>query len=86
MSTETLKISLVQKILAISDNTLLNKVKLLIEKENIIGYDAKGKPIFESEYIKEMDKSIKAIQNGTATLYTTDEVRKNIIDANNLAQ
>ena len=32
MSTETLKISLAQKILAISDNTLLQKVKTLIEK------------------------------------------------------
>lgn len=56
MSTETLKISLAQKILAISDSTLLQKVKTLIEKENIVGYDAKGKPIYESEYIKEMDK------------------------------
>lgn len=84
MSTETLKISLAQKILAISDNRLLNKVKSLIEKENIVGYNAKGKPIYESEYIKEMNESIKAIQNGTATLYTTEEVRKNIVDAHNL--
>lgn len=84
MSTETLKISLAQKILAISDSTLLKKVKALIEKENIIGYDAKGKPIFESVYIKEMNKSIEAIENGTATLYSTQDVRKNIINANNL--
>ncbi len=86
MSIETLKISLAQKILAITDNALLNKVKLLIENENIIGYDAKGKLFFEREYIKEMDKSINAIKNGTATLYITDEVRNNIIDANNLVQ
>jgi hypothetical protein len=84
MSTETLKISLAQKILAISDSTLLQKVKTLIEKENIVGYNAKGKPIFETEYIKEMDKSIKAIENGTATLFTTEQVRKNIVNANNL--
>lgn len=84
MSTETLKISLAQKILAISDNTLLKKVKALIEKENIVGYDPKGKPIYETDYISEIEASIKKIGNGTATLYTTQEVRKNIIDANNL--
>ena len=84
MSTETLKISLAQKILAISDSNLLQKVKTLIEKENIVGYDTKGSPIFESIYLKEMDKSIKAIENGTATLFSTEQVRKNILNANNL--
>ena len=84
MSTETLKISLAQKILAISDNTLLQKVKTLIEKENVVGYDAKGNAIFESVYLKEMNKSIEAIENRTATLFTTEQVRKNIVNANNL--
>ena len=84
MNTETLKISLAQKILAISDGNLLQKVKSLIEKENIVGYDAKGKPIFESIYLKEMDKSIEAIENGTATLFSTKQVRKNVLNANNL--
>ncbi len=83
MSTETLKISLAQKILGISDDLLLNKLKTLIESENIVGY-AKGKPIYESQYIKEMNKSIMAIKNGTATLYTTKEVRNNILNENNL--
>ena len=84
MSTETLKISLAQKILAISDTTLLKKVKAFIEKENIVGYDTENNPIYESDYIKEMDLSIKAIENETATLYVTQDVRKNILDANNL--
>lgn len=84
MSTETLKISLAQKILSISDSTVLEKVKALIEKENIVGYDAKGKPIFEKDFVNEIDLSINEIENGTATLYTTQEVRKNIVDAYNL--
>ena len=63
MSIETLKISLAQKILAISDTTLLKKVKAFIEKENSVGYDAKGNPIYESDYVKEKDVSIKAKQN-----------------------
>lgn len=84
MSTETLKIALAQKILGISDNSLLEKLKTFIEPENIVGYDAKGNPIYESEYIKEMDKINKEIDNGTAVLYTTEEVRKRIIDGHNL--
>lgn len=84
MSAETLKISLAQKILAISDTTLLKKVKAFIEKENIVGYDAKDNPIYESDYVKEMELSMKEIENETATLYATKDVRKNILDANNL--
>ncbi len=86
MSTETLKISLAQKILAISDTKLLKKVKALLEKENSVGYSADGEPISENDYVKEMDLSIDAINTNKATLFTTQEVRKNIVDANNLGQ
>ena len=86
MSTETLKISLVQKILTITDPKLLNKVKSLIEKENVIGYDTNGFPITESTYIKEMDILLSEIDSGRAETFTTDEVKKYIIDANHLAQ
>ena len=86
MNTEALKISLAQKILSISDNNLLNKLKALIEKENIVGYDAKGNPVTESQYIKEMDAILKEIDDNTAKLFSTDDIKKSIIDANNLVQ
>jgi len=86
MNTEALKISLAQKILSISDNNLLNKLKALIEKENIVGYDAKGNPVTESQYIKEMDAILKEIDDNTAKLFSTGDIKKSIIDANNLAQ
>ena len=84
MSTETLKISLAQKILSISDTKLLKKVKVLLENENFVGYDANGKPISENDYVREMDVSIENIKNKKAMLLTPQEVRKNIVDANNL--
>ncbi|MGK0412947.1 MAG: hypothetical protein ACJA1B_001149 [Polaribacter sp.] len=84
MSTETLKIAFAQKILAISDTKLLKKIKSLIEHESVIGYEVNNTPISVNNYVQEMDLSIKAIENKTATLYTTEEVRKRIIDANNL--
>ena len=86
MNTEALKISLAQKILSISDNNLLNKLKALIEKENIVGYDAKGNPVTESQYIKEIDAILKEIDDNTAKLFSTGDIKKSIIDANNLAQ
>lgn len=86
MNTEALKISLAQKILSISDNNLLNKLKLLIEQENVVGYDSKGNPIFESQYLKEMDAILADIDNKTAELFSTEDIKKSIIDANNLAQ
>ena len=81
MNTEALKISLAQKILSISDNNLLNKLKALIEKENIVGYDAKGNPVTESQYIKEMDAILKEIDDNTAKLFSTGDIKKSIVDA-----
>ena len=63
MSTETLKIALAQKILAISDIKLLKKVKSLIENESVIGYEVNNTPISVNNYVQEMDLSIKAIEN-----------------------
>ena len=85
MSTETLKISLAQKILGLSNDSLLKKIKAIIEKENIIGY-VNGKPITESQYISEMDSINTEIDNVTANLLTTSEVKNNILNENNLAQ
>lgn len=84
MSTETLKISLAQKILSISNNGLLEKIKAIIEKENIVGY-VNGKPITESQYKNEMDVINMEIDNATAKLFTSSEVKKNILNENNLA-
>lgn len=84
MSTETLKKALAQKILAISDKELLTKIEALLESEDFIGYNANGEGISTTDYVKEMDMSIENIKNSKATLFTTQEVRKNILDANNL--
>ncbi len=74
MDIKRLKISLVQKILSTNDIKLLEKHKSILEKENIIGYDAKGNPVTESQYITEMDNILFEIDNGTANLFTTGEV------------
>ena len=85
MSTETLKISLAQKILSITDSTLLIKLKALIEKENIVGYNAYGKAVAEKDYIEEMDRILDEIDRDEAVFFTTEALKKSIIDENNLA-
>jgi len=56
----------------------------VLNKNKIMGYDAKGKPITESNYIEGLDIINKEIDNGTAKVFTSNEVRKKIIDENNL--
>tara|TARA_R110000868_G_scaffold73326_1_gene212766 strand:- start:396 stop:656 length:261 start_codon:yes stop_codon:yes gene_type:complete len=85
MKTETLKINVAQRILSISDNRLLQKIKNLLDKENVFAYDMEGNPITESDYIKSLDAINKEIDNGTAKLHTTNDVFKHIANDNKLA-
>jgi len=86
MSTETLKISLVQRILNTGNTNVLQKINELLDKENIIGYDLKGNPITDKDFIKELDQINAEIDNGTAALYSHDQVKKRFTDANKLVQ
>ena len=52
-------------------------------KNNVVGY-AKGLPVTESDYIEDLDIINEEINNGTAKLFTSNEVRKKIINKNNL--
>ncbi len=84
MNTESLKISIAQRILNISDYSFLEKIDRFLSKKNIIGYDIKGNPITEEEYIADLDQINSDIDKGTAQLSSSEEVKKRIIDANNL--
>lgn len=85
MKTEALRINVAQRILSISDRELLQKIKNLLDKENVFAYDAEGNPITGSDYIKDLDAINKEIDAQTAKLYTTDEVLRHVADDNKLA-
>ncbi len=85
INAEALKISLAQRILSIGDISILEKVDNLLSKRNIIGYNQNGIPISEAEYIADINKINKDIDSGTAELFTTSQIRKNIVDENSLA-
>lgn len=78
MSTETLKISLAQQILSISDNSILEKVRNLLNSEVVVGYEADGSPITQSQFIEDMEDVDRQIKAGTLKTSTTEEVRQQI--------
>ncbi|WP_209390730.1 hypothetical protein [Chryseobacterium sp. RR2-3-20] len=83
MSTETLQINLAQKIFSIWDEKLLQKINNLINSD-IVGYTTDGKPLTAEQYRKEIDLAIEELESGKDKGLTTDEVRKNIMNAFNL--
>jgi hypothetical protein len=84
MNTESLKIVLAQRILSISDDSVLQEVDRLLNKVNVIGYDVTGKPVTEFEYKAELDQINEEINRNEALLFTSEEVRKRIVDGNSL--
>ena len=85
MNTESLKISIAQRIFSINDVSFLEKIDQFLSGRNIVGYDCNGKAITEAEYTADLDRINNEIDNDTAQLFSSEEVRKRIIDANSLA-
>ncbi|KMQ70944.1 hypothetical protein [Chryseobacterium koreense] len=84
MNTETLQINIAQRVLAMTDNKLLQKIRDLIVREDILAYDSLGKPLTEKEYIKQLDEVITEMESGIDEGLTSDEVFKNISNAHHL--
>lgn len=79
MSTDTLKIDIAQQILGLSDEKLLEKIRKLLNKEVVVGYNTDGTPITKADFIEDMKKVDQEIQAGTLKIYTTEEVRDKIM-------
>lgn len=79
MKTETLKISITQRILSINDNKILSKIAKLLDEENIVGFDADGNPISEKEYTKDVHEALHQLNEGKLETYSSEDVRKKIL-------
>lgn len=79
MKTETLKISITQRILSINDNKILSKIAKLLDEENIVGFDAEGNPISEKEYTKDVHEALHQLNEGKLETYSSEDVRKKIL-------
>lgn len=79
MSTETLKISIAQRILNISDAKLLKKIANLLDAENVIGFDADGNPITDKAYSKDLHEALQLLEENKLETYTTEEVKRRVL-------
>ena len=74
MKTEALKINVAQRILSMSDEGLLQKIKNLLDKENVFAYDLEGNPITENDYIQNLDAINKEITSLNPDVIMLQEV------------
>ena len=79
MNTEALKINLTQRILDLYDVKLLQKITKLLDNEKIVGYTIEGNPIYEKDYINEINESLQLFREGKLETYTTEEIKKQIL-------
>ena len=77
MSTIELKADLHNLINKINDSTILKAIKMLLEKQvhnEVIGYEANGKPISQKAFIKRIEKAEAEVKKGKYT--TIEELQK----------
>ena len=64
------KLNLVQKLLGVTNESLIEKMDKMLDKEMIVGYTVEGKPLTKAAYDKRLAKAEKQIASGK---YTTQE-------------
>jgi hypothetical protein len=50
MSLQTTKLDIVQKLMYVTEESLLNKIETLLDREMIVGYTLDGVPLSKNDY------------------------------------
>lgn len=79
MKSEKLKINVAQRILDLSNDKLLKKISAILDAENVVGYNADGKPIFEKDYVNDVNSAIQEFNEGKMETYSSEEVKRRIL-------
>ncbi len=64
MDIQATKLDILQSIINVNKESLLLKIKTLIDDELIVGYSTSGEPLTKKEYNKQLEESEKQIENG----------------------
>lgn len=64
MGLQASKLSLVQKILSLNQESIIDKIDELLEREMIVGYTVDGKPLTKAAYNERIAIAEKQLQNG----------------------
>jgi hypothetical protein len=74
MNIQAAKIDVMQKILAITTESIIEKINKILDKEMIVGYTVEGKPLTKEAYNKRLQKAEAQIQSGNYV--TQEEIEK----------
>jgi len=64
MDIQTVKLSLFQKLMVVSNPSLLQKIEKILDKEMIVGYTVDGEPLTKDAYNKRLRKAEDQIKAG----------------------
>jgi len=64
MDIQTIKLSLLQKLMDVSNPSLLEKIEKILDKEMIVGYTVDGQPLTKDAYNKRLQKAEEQIKAG----------------------
>jgi hypothetical protein len=76
MDIQATKLDLLQSILSLEKESLLLKIKELIDSEMIVGYTTAGEPLTKYQYNQLLEQSEKEVKEGK--FHTQEEVEKMI--------
>ncbi|CAN5457435.1 hypothetical protein BH10BAC1_BH10BAC1_04830 [soil metagenome] len=74
MNIQAAKLNIVQKILAVKNESIIEKINKILDKEVVVGYTVEGKPLTREAYNKRLQKGEEQIQLGD--YFTQEEVEK----------
>lgn len=64
MNIETTKIDLAKQLFNINKASVLERIKKILDNEEIVAYTVDGKPLSRTAYIKAIKQAEKEIENG----------------------
>lgn len=64
MDLQTAKLSLVQKLLVVTNSSLIEKIERMLDKEMVVAYTVEGKPLTRAAYDKRLKKAEEQIATG----------------------
>ena len=77
MDIQATKLSVMQKIMSVTTESLLQKINQLLDNEMTVGYTTKGEPLTKAQYNARLEEAERQIKAGE---YTTHEDLKKEIE------
>ncbi len=74
MNIQATKLDVMQKILAVTTESIIEKINKILDKEMVVGYTVEGKPLTKEAYNKRLQKAEAQIQSGN--YLTQEEIEK----------